>query len=289
MRDQDWQIIKVLFQTKNITKAANQLFISQPALTNRIQQIEKEFGVQLIHRGRRGVHFTSEGEYLAKTADEMLLKIRLIKEDVKNIGKDVTGTLRIAVSHIFTRYKLPRLLKLFHNLYPDVEFQVIAGRSKDVFQLVSNNDVHIGFVRGDYTWHESKHLLFEETICVASQRNISMENLPSLARVNYQTEPLLKTTIDNWWRENYSQPPLIGMEVDKVDTCKEMVIHGLGYGIFPSAILDDRQDLYKMDLLDKDGKPVIRKTWMIVKDDTLQLNIVNAFVEFVAELDVRHL
>ena len=65
MEDRDWLIIKVLNEQKNITKTAQALFISQPYLTTRIRHIEDEFGVKMIYRGSRGVHFTPEGDYLA--------------------------------------------------------------------------------------------------------------------------------------------------------------------------------------------------------------------------------
>lgn len=66
MRDFDWEVIAVLSKTRNITKTANLLFLSQPALTKRIQAIEEELGAQLLVRGRRGSKFTLEGERIAQ-------------------------------------------------------------------------------------------------------------------------------------------------------------------------------------------------------------------------------
>ena len=78
MEDRDWLILSILYKEKNITKTAQTLFISQPALTTRLQHIEKYFGVTIVHRTRKGVHFTSEGEFLAKAATKMLSHIRKI-------------------------------------------------------------------------------------------------------------------------------------------------------------------------------------------------------------------
>ncbi len=66
MEYRDWYILQTLYQEQNITKTAETLYLSQPALTKRLRQIEKEFGVQIVQRGSRGVHFTPQGEYLAK-------------------------------------------------------------------------------------------------------------------------------------------------------------------------------------------------------------------------------
>ena len=72
MKDTDWQIINELYKTRNITKAANNLFIAQPTLTKRLQYIEDELGITLIIRSARGLIFTPEGEYIAKQAQKYL-------------------------------------------------------------------------------------------------------------------------------------------------------------------------------------------------------------------------
>jgi DNA-binding transcriptional LysR family regulator len=278
--ERDWMVLQTLYKEKNITKAAQHLYISQPALTNRLQQLEKEFGVKIVNRGRRGVQFTPQGEYLAKSAHEMLLNIQKIKENVLNMEDNVAGTLRLGVSTFFTDYMLPNLLKQFKERYPNIEFKVTTGFSSHIAHLIYNQDVHIGIVKGDFSWKDHKHLLFEETICIASKEKINIHNLPNLPRIDYHTDSLLKNSIDNWWSEHFNQPPLVSIEVDKVDTCKKMVVNGLGYAILPSMILNDINDVYKTDITTIDGNPIVRKTWMFYHKDSLKLNIVKAFVEF---------
>jgi DNA-binding transcriptional LysR family regulator len=278
--ERDWMVLQTLYKEKNITKAAQHLYISQPALTNRLQQLEKEFGITIVNRGRRGVQFTPQGEYLAKSAHEMLLNIQKIKENVLNMEDNVAGTLRLGVSTFFTDYMLPNLLKLFKERYPTIEFKVTTGFSSHIAHLIYNQDVHIGIVKGDFSWKDHKHLLFEETICIASKEKIDIHNLPNLPRIDYHTDSLLKNSINNWWSEHFTQPPLVSIEVDKVDTCKKMVVNGLGYAILPSLILNDVNDVYKTDITTIDGNPIVRKTWMFYHKDSLELNIVKAFVEF---------
>ena len=80
MEDWDWRILQVLHEQKNITKTAQALFMSQPALTARLQHIEKEFGIKIVVRTSKGVQFTPQGEYLARSSEEVLQKIRDIRE-----------------------------------------------------------------------------------------------------------------------------------------------------------------------------------------------------------------
>jgi DNA-binding transcriptional LysR family regulator len=289
MDERDWLILKVLYEKNNITKSAEILYMSQPSLTKRIQQIEKEFNLTIVSRGTRGVQFTPQGEYLAKCADEMLERHQRIKETVRNMDQEVSGTLRIAVSNFITRHKLPQLLKLFREQFPKVSYKVTTGWSREVFQLAYNREVQIGIVRGDYQWPESRQLLFEENICIVSTEHIEIKDLPALPRIDYETDALLKSMIDNWWSGNFSEPPVIGMEVDKADTCKEMVTSGLGYGILPSVLVENRNDLYKINLKDDAGKPLVRKTWMLYREESMDLKVVKEFVHFISKLDFEQL
>jgi DNA-binding transcriptional LysR family regulator len=289
MDSRDWLILKLLYEKKNISKTALALYISQPSLTSRLQQIEKEFGVQIVTRERRGVSFNPEGEYLVKYAEEMLLRLENVKENISNMKDGVSGTLRLGASKFMMKHKLPRILKLFKEQYPDVEFKIVTGWSRDVFNLVYNQDVHISFVRGDYNWLGSRHLLFDENICVVSKNKIDMKNLPKLPRIEYKTDYLFKAVLDNWWSENYSEPPFVSMEVDQVDTCKEMVINDLGYAIMQDIVVKDIDDLHMINITDKHGQPLLRKTWMFYHEDSLKLNLVKAFVDFIISYDLTSL
>lgn len=285
MEDRDWRILQVLYEQKNITKTAQALFISQPALTARLRYIEEYFGVKIVYRTSKGVHFTPQGEYVAKAASEMLLNLRNIREKVTDMNSTVAGTLRLGASSYFTMYMLPRLLTFFKKEYPHVEYKVTTTWSRDIFNLVHNQDIHVGFVSSDYGWQGAQHMLFEEPICIASTDVIDLDQLPRLPRINYQSDALIKALVDKWWRENFSEPPTISMEVDKLSTCKEMVVNGLGYGIMPSMIVKNNENIHKTILTDKEGQPLLRRTWMLYHEDMLEMNVVSAFVRFVREMD----
>lgn len=287
MDERDWLVLQTLYQEKNITNTAKILHISQPALTNRLKSMENHFGVMIVHRNWRGVQFTPQGEYLAKSAHEMLLRSQKIKETVLNMENKISGTLRLGVSTFFTDYKLPGLLKLFKDKYPDVEFKVTTGFSSDIVHLIYNHDVHVGILKGEYSWKGQKKQLFEESICVASKEEIDIAQLPNLPRIDYNTDTYLKAVVDNWWVENYTQPPTVSINVDKVETCKKMVGYGLGYAILPTMIISDLDDINKIEIKNKDGDKIVRKTWMFYHEESQELNIVKAFVEFIEGIDLQ--
>ncbi|WP_232699972.1 LysR family transcriptional regulator [Brevibacillus daliensis] len=286
MDEKDWLLLRILYEEKNITKAAQQLFMSQPAITYRLQQIEKDFNTQLVSRTKKGVEFTAQGERLVQYSTEMLLQLRKLKEEIINMDGQVRGMLRLGVSGNFARYQFPPLLKQFLVLYPDVEINLLTGWSTEIMQYIHREEIHIGIVRGDHHWLEGKHLLAEEPMCIVSKNEIDIDNLPALPRINYKTDPSLKNTISAWWQEKYDAPPLVTMEVDRIETCKEMVRTELGYAIFPLACLTESDQLHYSLLRTSNNEVIKRKTWVIYRKSSMELSIIRAFIEFITSMNV---
>ncbi|RBW68625.1 LysR family transcriptional regulator [Bacillus taeanensis] len=283
MENKDWHLLEILYETRNITKAAEQLYISQPALTYRLKQLEKEFNTTIVTRGKRGVEFTSQGEYLVKYAKEMIYLSQKTKEYIENMNENVSGTLRLAVCTIYARYELPKILRKFHEKYPQIEINVRSGWSSEIHQMVHKGEVHIGIIRGNYQWNDHKYLLKDDILCLVSKNETAMEDLPNLPQISYETDQTLKGLIQQWWNENYTVPPFVSMEVDRIETCKEMVLNGLGYGVFPDICLQD-VDPNNIRQLYANNKPITRSTWMIYRNSYLELSVVKAFVDFLKEV-----
>lgn len=282
MNEKDWHIIVNLYEEKNITKTAKKLYISQPSLTYRIKQIESEFKTNLIHRGNKGVIFTSEGEVVVQYAREMLKHLQSTKEKVNNISGKFKGTLNLGVSSNFALYTLPILLEGFSSKYPDIDIQLNTGWSSKVLGYLNNENIHVGIVRGDHSWRGEKELLKQEKLFVVSKEKISLSELPHLNYIRFNTDIYLKNTFENWWQNNYDVPPKITMELDRIETCKELVKRGIGYSLMPEISLRDEDDLYKVELT-IGGEALIRDTWLCYREELLELDIVDAFVSYTKE------
>ncbi|RBP94535.1 DNA-binding transcriptional LysR family regulator [Cytobacillus firmus] len=280
MDEKDWLILQTIHKERNITKAAEKLYISQPSLTYRIQQLEKEFAVKILSRRKRGVDFTSEGEYLVEYANRMVHQLREAKDFLSSMEGEVRGALRLGVSQTYARYRLPEILAAFLIQYPQVDLKLKTGFSYEVIQMVHKEEANIGIVRDPYDWKGPKILIDEERIFLASNEKIELEQLPYLPRIDYNTDPSLKSIIDLWWKENFDLPPAITMEVDIIDTCREMVLNGLGYGILPEICLKGCTDLNTWELSFK-GEKLYRKTWLVFNESSLDLSVSKAFIEFI--------
>ncbi|WP_068672425.1 LysR family transcriptional regulator [Oceanobacillus sp. Castelsardo] len=285
MDDTDWKIIKTLYTNKNVTQTAEKFFISQPSLTKKVKKIEKEFHIKIYERKSRGIVFTREGEYLAQKAREIDLKLNRIKENTATMNEHMKGKLNIGVSNHFAKYHLPSILRNFKTVYPEVEFKIQSGLGKEISQLINTENIHIGFIRGDYDWAGSKYLLFKDPMCLFSSSEIKLSTLSSQPRIDYQTGMVIHSLIETWWNDHYDTPPTVGMMVDSMEACKEMVIKGLGYGILPASMLEGHKNINRVDLFDKHKKPIDTNTWMYYSETLLDTKIVSKFVEFVKKYE----
>ncbi|GGE42187.1 hypothetical protein GCM10011391_21230 [Pullulanibacillus camelliae] len=288
MRDSDWEILDALRRDHNLTKVANSLFMTQPALTKRLQQIEKEFNIVIADRNNKGVIFTPQGEYLIEKAGDVLSLLEEVKHHLLLIDEGKTGTLKIGTPHSFGRFVLPSLLQKYKTSHHDINFDIKTGMSGEVVKLVRNKEVHIGFIRGDHDFEGEKYLLDQEEGYVAFNKKIQLSDLPKLPRIEYTRDPVTVKLIDNWWRAHFDTLPTIGFQVNNLDSCWEMVLKGLGFGIFFGPAIVPESEYFKLSMPTKEGALLERNTWMIYRQDYIETALVNTFIKFVKEMNALY-
>lgn len=133
-----YRIFCVVADNENITKAAIQLNISQPAISKSIKNLEDKLGGQLFVRTKRGVHLTSEGKefyYYIKQAIEYVNNAENKFSQLINLD---TGNIKIGISTTLTKEFLLPYLKIFHNMYPKIEIQIITNVASELFVKLRN-------------------------------------------------------------------------------------------------------------------------------------------------------
>lgn len=162
-----------VWRNRNFTRAAEELFLSQPAVSRQIQQLERELGVALFDRLGKSLHLTEAGETLAAEAERLLGGFDRVVEAVRNHASPGTGRLRIGAGTTPGLYMLPRLLGDFRRRYPNVELHYSIDQSAHVAQRVLRNEIDIGFVGSAVNEREllSEPIADDEIVCFASPRH----------------------------------------------------------------------------------------------------------------------
>ena len=280
MDQKDWILLETLYKTRNISKAAELMYVTQPALTNRIQRLEGEFNIKIVSRFKKGIEFTVEGEYLVQYSKHMLKEYHKTKDHLLNIGNDARGFLKLGVNSHYANYKLTNILRDFSNLHPKIQIKVKTGPSSMIMKHLYNEDVHIAIEAGGFHWSGNEEVIAEEEICIISNKVITLEEIPHLPMIKFKTNRLLEKEIDTWWRKQYNKPPSAAMEIDSAETCKKMVSNGFGFAIVPKFCLTNDHELFCIDLFTSEGKKFLRNIWMKYNPALLDHYAVNKFVSF---------
>lgn len=234
----DWQIIIALKEKMSINKAATSLYMSQPSLTYRLNQMEKEMDRQLFIRTKKGVHFTSAGERLYSYAHKMLREYSDMTYTIRSEPDKIIGILRLGASTAFSHNQLPELLKEFHDEYPCIDLSLTTGLSDKLMKQLCAEEIDIGIIRGDHHWDELSFTLQNEPLFVVSAKPIDMQNLPNIPGIKYHTDCTMQAQESKWWQENFSSPPKYLISVDSALTCLKLISAGLGWGILPDIRLN---------------------------------------------------
>jgi DNA-binding transcriptional LysR family regulator len=280
MNEKDWQLLEILLKEQSINKTAKRLFLSQPSLSARLKQIEREFGCRIVTRSPRGVIFTPEGELLACYARDSLRELEGVKDRINNTGAGIRGALRVGCSNIFAKYRLPDILRSFLQKYPQVDVYVKTDVSQSIYNRLLAGEVQVGIIRDDYVWREEKFLLGKDYFCVVSARPVKLKNLPRLPLIYHPTDNRLQEKIDAWWRAHFKEPPRIGMEVNNLHICLQMVAAGLGYAMMSEMCLGDRPALHSSRMSFGGGEFLFRETWVCLPSAARESKLVNTFYEF---------
>lgn len=224
------KIIKTIAEEKNITKAANKLFISQSTLTYTLKAIEAEVETSLFFRTPKGMELTLAGKTLLKFAEQNIFFYNETIQKIKQITDNNYNDLRIGVFSMYAHDELQIVLNKFMEQHPNVNIMLRTGVNNDIIHLLLNQEIDLAIiVNYDQTNLECDRLT-EGIAYAAYNREISLEDLGTIPRVLYTPKSTnIQNHLDNWWNKNFSKPCNIYIGVDDFQLLYSMVSNGYGW------------------------------------------------------------
>lgn len=282
MELRELELLLLLAEEKNISKAAARAFISQPALTQRLQALEKAWGTTLFLRSNKGLTLTPEGEKVIAFAQETTGRQQQVIEELQGLTAEIHGTLHLAVGTILAQYWLPGRLSEFVKRYPLVHVDLQTGWSSHMMRKMYDDESHVAIVRGNPEWSGWKQHLFSDPLLLVDTTIQSLAELEHVKKpfLQVDTDSTYRYTIEQWWYHQFKRQPPRSILVDQFETCKQLVLHGIGYAILPGTSITERETaLKKLPICDPQGQPIYRDTWLIVSEPARQLPQVQAFIQ----------
>ena len=278
MDEKDWRFIDLLYKEKSISKVSNKIFISQPALSSRLLKIEDEMGVKLILRTNKGVEFTEAGIYLAKEANKMMIYLSKLKENLLQINENTKNIIVIGAGNYTVKYRINDILNNFKNLNPNIQFKIINTKSRDINNLLQDGTIDIGFGCNLYKWDGKRNLL--EKVVVISKKEITLEDLPNLEMIDYQTDLKFKKSIIDWYNDSYKSSPNIGIFVSSLDLCLSTLIVSDYYAIVPQHLVENDLRFHILDATNNLNS-LYRSLWILYRDNFKENKLLTSLINYI--------
>lgn len=167
------KVFQVVAKRLNFTKAAEELFISQPAVSKHIKEIESSYKTQLFKRNGSKIALTHTGEILLRNVELLMEIYHKIELELAETSQNLHGVLRIGASTTVANYYLPKYLYSFRKRFPDVEVVVIVNNTEIIESMLQDNKVDVGIVEG-----QSKRSNLKYT-CVAKDKLVLCASMQS--------------------------------------------------------------------------------------------------------------
>jgi DNA-binding transcriptional LysR family regulator len=228
----------------NVSRAAEFLHVTQPALTARLHGLESELGVELFQRGARGMTLTDAGRALLPYAQRALTQVAEGGKAVNDLRSGKRGELLIAAAPAVSTYVLPAVLKTFQTSHPRVRMGVRTGHTEEVLDMVLRREVDLGIGRPiRHADAELIPLFDDELILVASRHHpfaqrgrVRLQELADDRLILFDRASSYYELTSSLVRQAGVVPESV-IELDNVEAAKKMVVEGLGVALLPRMAL----------------------------------------------------
>lgn len=246
MADRRLQVFHAVAKHRSFTKAAETLFMTQPAVTFQIKQLEEQFNVRLFERGHGQISLTEAGQVVFEYAERILSLSSELDARMKDLTGHVAGALLIGASMTIADYLLPQVLGEFKSRYPSVVPRLLVANSEMVQNQVAEHSLDIGFIEGESLLPS----LVTETCCedelqlvcapshpLAKRKSVTPDLLTQHAYISREPGSGTREVADRYLQKAGVAPDALHpvMELGSPEALKGLVSTGYGFAIMSRA------------------------------------------------------
>lgn len=264
------QYLTAVAEHRNVTKAAESLYISQSALSHYIRKAEEELGVQLFDRSTTPISLTYAGKCYIESAQRILLENERLMKELREITENMTGVLRMGISRDRASYTMPRLVRDFQAKYPGIRVDIITGSGQQLREALKTGRIDLLLLPGDGRDNDPaiacQKIYTEELVLCAGKDVLPGDGYIADPKVLDQQpffllkqEHTIRSFCDGFFRRNKIHPE-IRNELSSSVTCYRMAASGVGLAIVPYMVTQLAYPGMEMDLFSLGKEPV---TWDI--------------------------
>jgi DNA-binding transcriptional LysR family regulator len=290
MADRRLQVFHAVAKQMSFTKAAEVLYMTQPAVTFQIKQLEEHFNTRLFERGHGRISLTPAGEVVLKYAEKILGMSQELETRVREMTGRLSGPLLIGASTTIAEFLLPPVLGEFKGQHPEVQAKLTVGNSEAIENRVAEHTLDLGLIEAP------SHLpsLLTEVCCedelqvivtpahpLAKLKSITPKQAVSHAYVTREQGSGTREFTDLYLRKAGIQPNELNvvMELGSPEALKGVVGTGLGFAIMSRVTVERERKLGELVAVPLQPK-LIRTLSLVYPKEKFRSKLVNKFVEF---------
>ena len=283
--------LQAVVRHASFSRAADELHVTQPAVSMQIRQLESTVGLPLLERVGKRAFVTPAGEVLLAHANRALRELETGLELVQQLRGVVAGRIRLGTSASISIYLLPPLLRRFRSRYPDTELIVVTGNAPDLRRAVVANELDIGVVSLPVRERELTvtPLHRDELVAIAPPHSKWRKHAVATARqlageslILFEQGGTVRGVIDGWFRAAGVSPGL-PMELGNTEAIKKLVGAGLGLSITSAFSVRDEAKSGTLAVARLDP-PLFREIGVIHRKDKPRTPALDAFLDALEEL-----
>jgi DNA-binding transcriptional LysR family regulator len=273
---------------KSFSKAAEGLFISQPAVTKHIRSLESKVGIGLIQRGRGGFALTEAGKVLFKHTQKISSHLMEIENALGNFQKDHYGLLKIGTTESYSKCLMPRLLSGFQTSFPFIKIALDVGNSEEIEKnlITYRNDLALIGITKVSSKFESIPFLKEELVLIVSPTH-SLAKRQAVSLGEIERYPLIISAKGSTTRKILLQAfkelniyPSLLIEAGSSEFIKQWVSEGKGVSVIVKRIVEEEEKREVIKTVPLMEKIVLEVAFLYLKEERSNPTI-KTFVNYI--------
>jgi DNA-binding transcriptional LysR family regulator len=298
MADRRLQVFMAVAKHLNFTRAADELFMSQPAVTFQIKQLEELYSARLFERRHGNVSLTPAGELVYSYAEKIMALSDEMETRLAESSGEMRGPLLIGASLTIAEYLLPDLLSEFNALYPQVRACLIVANSETVERRVAEHTLDLGLteapsrlagVASVVCGRDELVVICAPDYPLAGNASITAKILVDYEYISREPGSGTREVTESYFRKQKIEPELlkIQMELGSSGALKAVVRQGLGFAIVSRLLVE--QDVENSLLLAMPLKPALKRDFnLIYPQERFKTRVASTFIDF-AKTKLREL
>ena len=231
----------------SFSRAADTLFITQPAVSKRIAALEQQLAARVFDRIGHRVQLTEAGEALLPRARDILMRVDDSRRAVRDLAGQVAGQLRIGTSHHIGLHRLPPVLRAFSRDYPEVELDIEFMDSETACHAVEHGELELAIVTLPLEpapvleltpiWHDPLALVAAPDHPLARRRRVALEQLAAHRAVLPAAGTFTRQILERALAPKGLRLQ-VGLSTNYLETIRMLVAVGLGWSVLPRTMVD---------------------------------------------------